>query len=115
MFRAEIQWLANGPTLKMEGKLTGDWAEQARCLVTGDVVPKGLIIDLTDVSYVDVVGEQLLKWLRSIGAEFVAGNVYTLGVCERLCLSTVGGTGPRHQQRYGSTDKKYSKTLSHTR
>ena len=42
MFRAEILWLANGPTLKMEGKLVGEWAEQARCLVTADVVPKGL-------------------------------------------------------------------------
>jgi hypothetical protein len=34
MFRAEILWLANGPILKMEGRLVGDWAEQARCLVT---------------------------------------------------------------------------------
>ena len=29
MFRAEILWLANGPILKMDGKLVGDWAEQA--------------------------------------------------------------------------------------
>ncbi len=27
MFRAEIQGLANGPTLKLEGKLVADWAE----------------------------------------------------------------------------------------
>jgi hypothetical protein len=46
MFPAELQWLANGPTLKMEGRLVGDWAEQARCLVTKDLVPKGLIVDL---------------------------------------------------------------------
>jgi anti-anti-sigma regulatory factor len=26
-----------------------------------DVLPKGLIVDLTEVSYVDSVGEQLLK------------------------------------------------------
>ncbi len=30
MFRAKILWLANGPTLKLEGKLAADWAEQAR-------------------------------------------------------------------------------------
>ena len=84
MFRAEILWLANGPTLKMEGKLVGAWAEDARYLVTTNVVPNGLIVDLTDVSYIDSVGEQLLKWLSSVGAEFVAGNVYALGVCERL-------------------------------
>jgi hypothetical protein len=40
MFRAEILWLANGPTRKLEGKLVADWAEQARCLVTKDVLPK---------------------------------------------------------------------------
>src|ERR1039457_7736510 len=31
MFRAEIQWLASGPTLKLKGRLVADWAEQARC------------------------------------------------------------------------------------
>ena len=56
MFRAEIQWLASGPTLKLEGKLVADWAEQARCLVAKDVLPKGLLVDLTDVSYVDSAG-----------------------------------------------------------
>jgi hypothetical protein len=98
MFRAEIRWFASGPTLKMEGRLVGDWAEQARCLVTNDVVPKGLIVDLTEVSYVDSVGEQLLKWLGSVGAEFVAGNVYTVSVCERLRLSTLERTAPRNQR-----------------
>ena len=95
MFRAEVRWYANGPILKMEGRLVGDWAEQARCLVTSDVVPKGLIVDLTDVSYIDSVGEQLLKWLASVGAEFLGGNVYALGVCERLRLSIVERTDPR--------------------
>ena len=76
MFRAEIQWLASGPTLKLEGKLVADWAEQARCLVTKDVLPEGLIVDLTEVSYIDSVGEQFLKWLDGVGTVFVAGNVY---------------------------------------
>lgn len=72
MFRAETLWLANGPTLKMDGKLVGEWAEQARDLVTAAVVPKGLIVDLTDVTYVDSAGERLLSWLGSVGAVFVA-------------------------------------------
>ena len=29
MFRAQILWLANGPTLKMEGRLVAEWALQA--------------------------------------------------------------------------------------
>ena len=89
MFRAEILWLANGPTLKMEGRLVGEWAEQATHLVTTDLVPKGLIVDLTEVSYVDSAGERLLSWLGSVGAVFVASGVYAPGVCERLGLSPV--------------------------
>jgi len=87
MFRAEILWLANGPTLKMEGKLVGEWAEQARRLVTAEVVPKGLVVDLTEVSYIDSAGERLLSWLGSVGALFTASGVYTTAVCERLGLS----------------------------
>jgi anti-anti-sigma regulatory factor len=86
MFRAEIQWLANPPVLKMEGRLVANWAEQARLLVTKEVAPKSLVVDLTELRYVDCAGEQLLKWLASLGAEFLAGNVYTLGVCESLQL-----------------------------
>jgi hypothetical protein len=96
MFRAEMLWLGDGPTLKMEGRLAGEWAEQARYLVTTDAVPKGLIVDLTEVSYIDSEGEQLLKWLSSVGAEFVAGNVYALGVYERLGFLPVRRMPPRY-------------------
>ena len=86
MFRAEILWFADGPTLKMKGSLVRDWAEHARSLVTGQVVPEGLIIDLSEVSYIDSAGEQLLKWLGSLGVEFVANTIYAADVCERLEL-----------------------------
>jgi len=89
MFRAEIQWLTSGPTLKLEGRLVADWAEQASCLVTKDVLPKGLIVDLTEVSYVDSAGEQLLRWLASVDALFVAGSVYAFAVCDRLRLPPI--------------------------
>jgi hypothetical protein len=86
MFRAEIHHFANGPVLKMEGRLVGDWAKQALSLVARCSVPKGLIVDLTDVTYVDSVGEQVLNWFSSVGAVFVARNVYAAGVCETLNL-----------------------------
>lgn len=86
MFRAEIRWLAHGPVLKMEGRLVADWAEQARSLVTGEIIPKSLVVDLTELSYIDRAGEQVLKWLASLGAKFLAGNVYTHGICESLSL-----------------------------
>ena len=90
MFRAEIHELEDGPTLKMEGRLVGQWAEQAKSLVTMNSVPKGLIIDLTDVTYVDSVGEQALIWFSSIGAAYVGKGVYAAGVCERLRLPLHG-------------------------
>jgi hypothetical protein len=94
MLRAEIRWLANGPILKMEGRLVAGWAEQARLLVTKEVVPNSLIVDLTEVSYIDRAGEQLLKWLASIGAEFLAGNVYALSICESLYLPLLRSAYP---------------------
>jgi hypothetical protein len=105
MFRAELLWLANGPTLKMDGKLVGDWAEQARELLTTDVVPKGLIVDLTDVTYVDSAGGRLLSWLGSVGAVFAARGVYTIGVCEGLSLSLMPSIPAR---RHGSRGEKCS-------
>jgi len=113
MFRAEIQWLASGPTLKLEGKLVADWAEQARCLVTKDVLPKDLIVDLTDVSYVDSVGEQLLKWLASVGVVFVAGSVYAFAVCDRLRLPPMQRTAERRKRRHGSSGATSSIKHSH--
>src|SRR3974390_288095 len=86
MFRAQINQLASGPTLKMEGSLVGDWAQEVKSLVTNGPVPKGLIVDLTDVSYIDSVGEQVLAWLASVGASFLAKTVYVASVCERLEL-----------------------------
>lgn len=108
MFRAEIRWLENGPTLKMEGKLAGDWAEQARNLVTKDLVPKGLVVDLTEVSYIDSAGEQFLKWLASVGAAFVARNVYAVAICERLRLLPAQRKVGRHKRQHGNDEESTS-------
>jgi len=113
MFRAEIQWLASGPTLKLEGKLVADWAEQARCLVPKDVLPKGLIVDLTEVSYVDSVGEELLEWLASVGAVFVAGSVYGFTICDRLRLPPMQRIAERRKRRHGSSGDRSSIRHSH--
>lgn len=79
----------------MKGSLVRDWAMQARSLVPGNVIPKGLIVDLTDVSYIDTAGEDLLKWLSSIGAEFAGNSVYAVKICERLHLPVLENTAAR--------------------
>jgi len=114
MFRAEIQWLASGPTLKLEGKLVTDWAEQAKRLVTKDVLPKDLIVDLTELSFVDSVGEQLLNWLASVGAVFIAGSVYAAAVCDRLRLPPMQKMTERRKWRHGSSKESSSIKHSHS-
>ncbi|MGB8012413.1 MAG: hypothetical protein WCF68_12415 [Terriglobales bacterium] len=86
MLRAEFDWLDDGPTLRLEGRFVGEWAEQAKSLVTRGAVPAGLVIDLTEMAYADAVGEQVLIWFGSIGARFVAATSYAMDVCERLHL-----------------------------
>jgi hypothetical protein len=86
MFRAEIHQLADRTTLGLEGRFAGEWAKQAKSLITEGSIPAKLVIDLSEVSYVDSVGEQVLIWFGSIGALFVAETSYTRDVCERLHL-----------------------------
>lgn len=87
MFRAELNRFADGSLLKMEGRLVGDWANEVKSLLARGPVSKGLIVDLTEVSYVDAVGEQVLTWLSSLGARFVAKGVYAVATCKRLNLA----------------------------
>ena len=110
MFRAEIYEFANGPTLTLEGRLVGEWAEQAKSLITNNSVSKGLIVDLTEVTYVDSVGEQVLNWFKSIGAAFIGKNIYVDGLCERLELPLQAKAPAPPKQR--NLDKKGSETHS---
>jgi hypothetical protein len=110
VFRAEIRHIANGPILKMEGRLVGEWAHEARALVTSDADLKGLVVDLTEVCYIDSIGEQILNWLGSLGAAFVGENTYAMGVLERLHLPLLENmperfdSGPSHPSSHRSVN-----------
>jgi len=111
MFRAEIQWLEVGPTLKLQGELAEDWAAQARSLVTQEILPRGLIVDITNLSHIDSAGEQLLKWLASTGALFLARSFYANALCDRLGLSPLQMSG-RGRRRHGSDEESPSRKAS---
>jgi hypothetical protein len=89
MLRAEFSEAVNTLRLRLEGRLVGEFAEDVRSLVARCTIPPGLVIDLTDVTYVDVTGEDVLTWLGRLGGKFVAGNCYSLDICERLHLPLV--------------------------
>jgi hypothetical protein len=86
MFRVEIRDSADTLILRLEGRFTGDDAEYTRTLTTRFAASVKLLIDLTEVVFIDAVGEEVLSFLGQFGAVFVASNSYTLDVCERLNL-----------------------------
>jgi hypothetical protein len=87
MLRFEIRNSGETWHIMLEGRLTGDDAEHVRTQITRCPVSVKLIVDLTEVVFIDNVGEQVLSFLGRLGAVFVAPNSYTLDMCERLTLS----------------------------
>ena len=86
MLRVEMHDSSNAVIFRVEGRFTGEGAEHVRTLVMRCPMKMKLVVDLSEVSFIDAVGEEVLSFLRRFGAEFVAETSYPLDVCERLCL-----------------------------
>ncbi len=86
MLRVEIEDSANSLNLKLQGRFSGDEAENTRTLMTRHRAGMTLGVDLTEVTFVDSVGEQVLLFFGQLGAKFVAETSYSLDICERLHL-----------------------------
>jgi hypothetical protein len=116
MLRVETHDSPNTLSLKLEGRFTGDDAENTRTLMMRCREGMRLVVDLTEVTFIDTVGEEVLSFFGRFGAEFVAETSYTLDICERLHLrllrvghrirtrqtlpaQTVADAGPSHASR----------------
>jgi hypothetical protein len=86
MLRVEFQDVGETVTMRLEGRFVGPFAEDTRGLLTRCKVPVRLIVNLSEVTFVDALGEEMLSWLARIGGEFIADNCYPVHVCERLRL-----------------------------
>ncbi len=86
MLRVEIYDSANILSIKLEGRFTGNDAENTRILSTRCREGIRLVVDLTDVTFIDSVGEEVLSFFGRLGAEFAASTSYALDVCDRLHL-----------------------------
>jgi hypothetical protein len=86
MLRVEILGSADTLNLKLQGRFVGGDAEHTRMLIARSTGGVKLLVDLTEVVFIDGVGEEVLSFLGRIGAEFVAATSYTLDICERLRL-----------------------------
>ena len=86
MLRVEIHDSADTLILRLEGRFTGDDAEHTRTLTARFAAREKLLVDLTEVVFIDAVGEEVLSFFGQFEVEFVAPNSYVLDVCERLNL-----------------------------
>jgi hypothetical protein len=100
MLRVEICDSAETLILRLVGRFTGDDAEHTRTLAARFATRRKLLVDLTEVVFIDAAGEEVLSFLGQFGAEFVAPNSYVLDVCERLDLR-VAPNGGSHRSALG--------------
>jgi len=100
MLRVEIRDSADTLILELEGRFTGRDAEHARTLTSLFAAREKLFVDLTEIVFIDAVGEEVLSFFGQFGAEFVAPNSYVLDVCERLNLR-VTPNGSSHLSALG--------------
>jgi len=90
MLRVETEQLDGALICRLEGRFTGEGAEEVRRLVTRSDNKLELVVDLTDVMFIDALGEEVLLFVKRLGAQFVAETSYSRDVCERLQLPFIG-------------------------
>src|SRR5271166_4941668 len=90
MLRVQKQELDGALICRLEGRFTGKGAEEVRTLVTRCDSKVELVVDLTEVMFIDAIGEEVLLFVKRLGAQFVAETSYSRDVCERLELPLIG-------------------------
>ena len=90
MLRVQTQERDGAAICRLEGRFTGNGAEEVRRLVTHCDSKLALVVDLTDVMFIDVIGEEVLLFVKRLGGQFVAETSYSRDICERLQLPLIG-------------------------
>lgn len=87
MLRVEFNDDGNGALrVRLFGRMVGVYAEDARNALAHRQLPPSILVDLSQLTFIDLFGEQVLVWLGRLGAGFIADNVYARSVCHRLQL-----------------------------
>jgi hypothetical protein len=103
MLRVQKQELDDALICRLEGRFTGKGAEEVRTLVTRCDSKLQLVVDLTDLMFIDAIGEDVLLFVKRLGAQFVAETSYSRDICERLQLPLIGKHNS-HMQVPGNSD-----------
>ena len=86
MLRVGTQQADGSLLCRLEGRFTGEGAEQVRTLVTRCDSGLKLVVDLTEIMFIDTTGEQVHSFAKKLGAQIIAETSYSRDVCERLDL-----------------------------
>jgi hypothetical protein len=89
MLRVQTQELDAALICRLEGRFTGEGAEEVRRLVTRCDSKLELVVDLTEVMFIDAIGEEVLLFVKRLGAQFIAETSYSRDICEQLNLPLV--------------------------
>jgi outer membrane protein TolC len=88
MLRITTTEIGEKITLKLEGKLSGPWVEEfERCwhTSTGIYRNKGLVVDLSGLTFVDPAGKKLLCSISSGGAQLVGSGLMPKSLIDEIC------------------------------
>jgi hypothetical protein len=94
MLRVDIRDSANALSLKLEGRFTGNDAQNTCALMARCHDGMTLIVDLTEVTFIDSVGEEVLSFFGRFGAKFVAPTSYRVGTRQALPAQTLADASP---------------------
>ena len=105
MLRVQTQELDGALICRLEGRFASKGAEEVRTLVTRCDSKLVLVVDLTDVMFIDASGEEVLSFVKKLGAQFIAETSYSRDICERLNLPSVRRQ-KSNTHRSGNSDGK---------
>jgi hypothetical protein len=103
MLRVEVDDSTNTLGFKLQGRLVGEEAKNARTLMTRYRAGIRLVVDLSEVTFVDAVGEDLLSFFGRFGGVFIADTSYSRYICERLNLRVARGEPDRNASGASNT------------
>ncbi len=86
MVRITFDERPTGVTIRIMGRLVGHFAQESKQLILRRTFPADLIVDLSDITFADLDGEEALTWLGKLGAKFIAESSYSSDLCDRLHL-----------------------------
>ena len=112
MLRVEFQDAGETLIMRLEGRFVGPFAEDTRDRLTRRNIPPRLVVNLSEITFVDAVGEEMLSWLARMGGRFIADNCYPLHVCERLHLPMApkrAGGSPGRCSAFADVVRAYSR------